>query len=85
MTTPTQTSYPWKTVLRTVIQAAVGIAAMLPLLVGATGLSSQLPIIAGALAVSAVITRLMANPLVNYWLSKIGLATSPAHAITREG
>jgi hypothetical protein len=80
-TTPTQTKYPWRAAVRTVIQAAIGIATMLPFIVSATGLSEQLPFIAGALAVSAVITRIMANPLVNAWLTKLGLGATSKNVI----
>jgi hypothetical protein len=48
---------------RTVFQAAVALAAGMPLLIDASGLDDTVPGVAVTLAVSAAITRLMALPL----------------------
>lgn len=73
----TQTTYPAKTTIRTVVQMAVGLAAMLPFLVADIGLDSKLPYVAGALAIAAFITRIMSIPAVNVLLERIGLGAEP--------
>ncbi len=66
---PTQVEYPWRTTVRTVFQALIGLAAAWGLVVEALGLSEQIPIVAASLTVTAAITRLMALPVVNDWLA----------------
>jgi hypothetical protein len=83
MITTTQVEYPWRATVRTVIQALLGLAAILPLLIKSIGLSESLPIVGGVLAVAAIITRIMANPLVNSWLAMIGLSAAP-RAVTHD-
>jgi hypothetical protein len=62
---------PWRRTIRTVFQALVGLAVMVPLLVAQTGLDpDQLPWLAGVLAVAAVITRIMALPQVEVFLQQ---------------
>lgn len=78
--TTTQESYPWKAVLRTVLQAMIALAASAGLIV--TAITGQSPEAAtGALAVfitvSAAITRLMAVPVINGWLTAVGLGSEP--------
>ncbi|MER5887310.1 hypothetical protein ABT160_26125 [Streptomyces sp. NPDC001941] len=51
-----------KRTARTVLQAAVGIAVVLPALVDASGVPATLPWVAGALAVAGALTRVMAVP-----------------------
>lgn len=72
--------------IRTVIQAVVGLAAMLPALLDATGLDA-LPWAAGAVAVSGALARVMAHPAVERLLDRIGLGlvddTAPAEGGTR--
>lgn len=51
-----------KRVTRTIVQTALGIAAVLPAVVSASGIPAALPWVAGALAVSAGATRVMALP-----------------------
>lgn len=65
-----QVRRPWRATVRTVFQALVGLATMLPLLVNATGLDQTAPLIAGALTVSAALTRVMALPAVETWLRR---------------
>lgn len=76
-----QTRYPWKATLRTAI------ALVLPLLIGAPAIyqaaTGQEPAAAAGiagliLAVAAGITRVMALPAVNAFLSQIGLGAEPA-------
>ncbi|ALE05500.1 hypothetical protein AL755_08445 [Arthrobacter sp. ERGS1:01] len=79
----TQAQYPWKAVARTVLQIVIGLAVSAPLIVAAiTGDSAEAA--GGALAVfltvAAAITRLMAVPLVNGWLTTVGLGAAPKPA-----
>lgn len=59
--------------IRTAIQAAVGVAAALPAIVAASGIPESLPWVAGALAVAAGLSRVMALPVVEQLLDRIGL------------
>lgn len=75
-----QTRYPWRATLRTAVAFVGGGAAAAPVLFTAvTNQSPETATGAGltALAVSAAITRLMANPFVNEWLTKAGLGAEP--------
>lgn len=83
--TTTQERYPWRATLRT------GLAVGLPMLAGAPliyqAATGQDPAAAGAvagavLAVSAGITRVMALPVVNTFLQKIGLGAEPKNTTT---
>lgn len=67
---PTQVEYPGRAVLRTVVQAAVGLLLIIPFVVSELGLPSTLPWVGGALAASAITARLMAVPQVNAWLER---------------
>lgn len=76
--TPTQTRHPWRATLRTLIAAGLGLASLAPyVLAGAhldgTALGVQL------LAVTGAITRVLAIPGVNAWLTLYvpWLAASP--------
>lgn len=84
--------YKAQRVLRTIV--AVGIpsiitaATVLPLIIEALGLPADLPLrlwlvafAAGLTAVAAAITRVMAIPQVNAWLTKIGLGSVPRDAV----
>jgi hypothetical protein len=71
--TPTQVRRPWRAVARTVFQALVALAAMLPVIyqaataddpAKATGAAG------GVLVIAAGLTRVMALPGVNAWLAK---------------
>ena len=78
---PTQTRYPWKATLRTALAFVAGAAVAAPGLYSAV--TNQSPEHATgwgltALAVSSGITRLMANPFVNLWLTKVGLGATPS-------
>ena len=75
-----QTKYPWRATVRTVIAFVAGLALAAPLLYTAvTNQSPEAATGAGltALTVAGVITRLMANPFVNEWLTKLGLGAEP--------
>ncbi|PRB44356.1 hypothetical protein CQ020_03865 [Arthrobacter sp. MYb23] len=77
---PTQSKYPWKSTLRSIIQFGSGLAVAAPTLYTAvTNQSPEQATGAGltALLVSAAVTRLMANPFINEWLTKVGLGAEP--------
>lgn len=57
-----------KRTLRTILQAAVGIAVALPGIIAASGVPATLPWVAGALAIAGGLTRLMAMPSVQLLL-----------------
>lgn len=63
--TPSQVRYPWRAVVRTSFQLAVGLAAAMPAIVAASGLPVTAAGIGAALAVSAAVTRVMSIPTVN--------------------
>jgi hypothetical protein len=72
-----------KVTVRTVIQAVLMTAVMLPGVVQASGIPETLPWVAGGLAVAAAATRIMALPRVQDLLDRLGLATdAPAAAAT---
>ena len=76
-TTPTQTRYPWRAVLRTVLAVVIAAAPMVPLLVAASGLPETSAVVGGVLAIAAAVTRILAVPGVDAWLAKIGLSAAP--------
>ncbi|MFE0727959.1 hypothetical protein ACFW2X_06845 [Streptomyces antibioticus] len=51
-----------KRTARTILQAAIGVAVMLPQIVAASGVPESLPWVAGALAVAGGLARVMALP-----------------------
>lgn len=72
---PTQVRRPWRTVVRSVFQALVGLAAIAPLIAAgieeATGYDLDgVPFIVVVLAAMAAITRVMAIPQVELWLKR---------------
>jgi hypothetical protein len=81
---PTQVRRPWRTLVRSVFQAVVGFAAIVPLLVEAAGIDDTLPLVAAGITVSAAITRIMALPGVEAWLREFVpfLAANPPAPIT---
>lgn len=66
---PTQAKHPWRAVVRTIFAFVVGIAAMIPGIVASTGLAELAPWLGAAAAASAAITRVMASPVTNAFLS----------------
>lgn len=71
LVTPTQVRRPWRSTVRTVFQALVGLCVIAPVVVAETGLKAdQLPWLAGVLAVAAAVTRIMALPGVEAWLRR---------------
>ncbi|MFE6683919.1 hypothetical protein [Streptomyces sp. NPDC057729] len=59
--------------IRTAIQAAAGLAAALFAIVQVSGVPESLPWVAGALAVAAVVSRVMALPVAEQLLARVGL------------
>lgn len=77
---PTQTRYPWRATVRTGLAFVSGAAVSAPVLYTAvTNESPETATGAGllALTVSAAITRVMAVPFVNEWLTRAGLGAEP--------
>jgi len=66
---PTQTIHPWRSVLRTVIAAAIGFIPIGTDLVIQLGWDST-PFFAGFIALGGAITRVMAMPQTEAWLNK---------------
>lgn len=76
-----QTRHPWRATVRTALAFVGGAAAGAPgLYTAVTNQSPEAATGAGltALVVSAAITRVMANPFVNEWLTKFGLGAEPS-------
>lgn len=90
---PTQVNYPWRAALRTAVQVGIPtlitLVAILPFIIQVVleelgeampdGLRLWLLGAAGFItALATVITRIMANPTINAWLTRIGLGAKPA-------
>lgn len=84
--------YVAQRVLRTIVQVGIpaflAFALVLPQIIEALGLPADsrirlwlLAVAAIVTAVAAALTRIMAIPAVNVWLTKIGLGSVPATAI----
>lgn len=75
----TQVRRPWRATVRTVFQAVVGLAAMWAVIVETIGLDPGVEWVAASLAVTGAMTRVMALPAVEAWLSKFApfLAAEP--------
>lgn len=76
--TPTQVTYSWRTTVRTAFQVIVALAAMWGVVVVTLGLGG-LPWAAASVTVAAAITRLMALPQVDDFLTRFvpWLAATP--------
>lgn len=77
-----------RTLVATVIPSFLGFAVVLPMIIDALGLPVDsdlrlwlLAVAAGVTAVATAISRIMAIPAVNAWLTKIGLGSVPKSAI----
>lgn len=69
MSQPTQSQYPWRAVARTVFAAIVALASLAPAIISGANLDGW--VYAGqVLAVAGAITRVMAIPGVNDWLTR---------------
>lgn len=67
--TPTQVEYPGRAVLRTVVQAAIGLILLVPFVVAELGPAAA-PWLVGAAALAGLVARIMAIPQVNDWLER---------------
>lgn len=76
--TSTQSRHPWRATLRTVVQAALGLGLILPLIAETAGIAA-VPWVAGVITVTAAVTRVLALPQVDAWLRRWlpWLATTP--------
>ncbi len=73
MTAPvkaTQTAYPWRATARTVFQAVIALLAAAPVLLATAGVDGSVGAAATFLAVSGAVTRLMALPAVDDFLTR---------------
>lgn len=61
----------WVRTLRTAIQVAVASAAVIPVLVPSLGLNASVGVGAALVGASALVTRLMAIPVVSDWVNKL--------------
>lgn len=76
---PTQVAHPWRATARTVFAALVAFSAMWGTIVEAVGLDPSWQWVAAGTAVTGAVTRLMAVPAVEDFLSRFlpFLAASP--------
>lgn len=83
-TPPTQVAYPWRTTLRTAVQALIG---ALPLIVEVlAGLHlDTVPAVAQFMAVTAAAARFMAQPVVHDWIDRFAPWLLPAPPSNEEG
>ena len=88
----TQVAHPWKATLRTIVQVGIptviALGIVIPQIIDAilAGFGESLPpeatawflgVAAAVTATAGVITRIMALPLVNEFLAKLGLGATP--------
>jgi hypothetical protein len=72
-----QTKYPWRATLRTGVAFIVGLAASWALVIQAAGVDPGLEWVSVSVAAAAGVTRVMAVPFINEWLTKLGLGAEP--------
>lgn len=81
----TQQAHPWRATARTIVAALFGLVLILPEIIEAVGVSTAVPVVAALLTASGVVTRLLAVPSVNAWLSRYRvlewLAAAPAEPL----
>lgn len=65
-----QTTYPWRATARTVVQVAIALATLIPIIVMTGGIPVEGAVVQ-VLAVCATITRVMALPAVNTVLARV--------------
>lgn len=70
MAEPSQVRAPWRTTVRTLFQALIGLCAALPVIVTASGVEQTTAGVGLGLAVAAGVTRVMAAPAVNDWIDR---------------
>ena len=67
--TPTQVVYPWRSTVRTGMQALLGLVALLPIL-AAAGYLDTVPWLLPAVPAAAGIARVLAIPAVETWVKR---------------
>ena len=67
--TPTQTQHPWRATVRTAVAGVVALLTVVPFIV-VSGHFETVPGVAQLLVVSAAVTRVLAIPAVNAWLTE---------------
>lgn len=75
--TASQSKYPWRATIRTLVAFVVGLAASWGLVIGALDVDPGLEWVTVSVAIAGAVTRLMAVPFVNEWLGRLGLAAEP--------
>lgn len=73
---PTQVRHPWRATVRTILAAVVGLATLLPYVLTDTNVGTGVAV-TQALAIAGVVTRIMAAPGMNEWLTSVGLGPTP--------
>lgn len=66
--TPTQVAHPARAVIRTLFAAVVGLAALIPVVIAASGVPT-VGAVAVVLTVCGAVTRVLADPRVNAFLT----------------
>lgn len=66
---PTQTRHPWRATVRTVVAGALGLCSLLPYVVAEAHVPTE-GAVGQALLVTGAITRVMAIPAVNDWITQ---------------
>lgn len=66
----TQTKYPWQTVARTIFQGAIGLCALVPIVVQAASPEGTASGVAAFVVVTGAVTKVMALKSVNDWLNE---------------
>lgn len=67
---PSQTVYPWRATVRTVVQVVLALATLVPFVVATGGLPADGVVVAWLLAACAVVTKVMAHPATNELLNR---------------
>ncbi|WP_405159831.1 hypothetical protein OG203_25645 [Nocardia sp. NBC_01499] len=68
-TTPTQVTHPWQATARTVFAVLIALASLIPVIAVAGGLDA-VPAVAQLIAVCGAVTRVLALPGVDDFLSR---------------
>ncbi|MBC9714086.1 hypothetical protein H9Y04_16100 [Streptomyces sp. TRM66268-LWL] len=72
-----------KRTIRTLIQGTAAFAVALPAIVDASGIPDTLPWVAGSLAVAGGLARVMALPVVDQLLARVGLGLADGEGGTQ--
>lgn len=80
-TTPTQVAHSSKAILRGIVQTGLAVLTVIPgiiaIITGQWDVEWLAAVGAQVLAVQAALTKIMALPVVNAWLTGIGLGAEP--------